>query len=524
MRLRSSSTLVAIAFILITTAIWIPDPSSGDSSISWIRSTDGVRVSGAYNVGYLGAASAILWSVLVGLVGFYLVTGAVRRDTTTRVGIVVAATPVSRGGYLCGLFLAHVAFLLLLTGIAITVSVITFARYGDGAFSFWPFVLPTVLLCAPSIAFTAALAVLFDVHPATSQRGGHILYFFVWLLLVGVVPSLLHQGIGPATRIPASDVALFDPGGYATLSGAIYRTVPDAQPGTLAMGRQSGMRIDRTDWSGLPMSPQLVAARIAAVLWAIPVLVLATRGFERFDPARRAPVADGRPTRRRASVPSALRRAATELEARLRPIAAARTRGRAARGMLAALDAEVRLLWQLASPIRWPWLIASITAVAYPAPTVVNAFLILCAPLVAEAAALEHIHGTRTVVRSQPATGRPRVLWTLSAVTVLLLLGGAPALFGIAVRSLCAALTFGTALVFIAAFSVSAGTVTRGGKLFLATYTLLWYAAASTGTSALDFMAVFRPAVQWSTAGMHMTLSALSVAVALIIDARRSDG
>jgi hypothetical protein len=58
MRRRSPGTLVALAAILITTAIWIPDPNSGDSSISWIRSADGVRVSGAYNIGYLGAASA----------------------------------------------------------------------------------------------------------------------------------------------------------------------------------------------------------------------------------------------------------------------------------------------------------------------------------------------------------------------------------------------------------------------------------------------------------------------------------
>lgn len=222
--------------------------------------------------------------------------------------------------------------------------------------------------------------------------------------------------------------------------------------------------------------------------------------------------------------PPPFRRAAADLGARLRPAITAGTRGLAARGMPAALDAEVRLLWRLAPAIKWPWLLASITAVAYPTATVVNVFLILCAPLVAEAAALDHIHATRAVIRSQPAIGRPRVLWTLSAVTLFLLLGGAPALLGIAARSPSAALAFGTALVFVAAFSVSAGTATRGGKLFLATYTLLWYAAASTGTPALDFLAVFRPAVQWSAAGVHLTLSALCVAVALIIEGRRTDG
>jgi hypothetical protein len=325
------------------------------------------------------------------------------------------------------------------------------------------------------------------------------------------------------TRAPASDVTLFDPGGFATLSGAIYRTVPDAQPGTLAMGRQSGMRIDRVDWSGLPISPQLVASRVAAVLWALPILMLAARAFDRFDPARRAPGVRRHRARWRDIVDSGILRVSAPLETLLQWLGNVRPRGLADRGFLAALDAEVRLIWQLASTIKWLWLVTSIAVAAFPTPEVVSAFLILCAPLVAEAAALDHMHGTKDVVRAQPATARPRVLWNMAAVSMFLVLGGAPASLGIAARSPSAAITFGTALVFIAAFSVSAGSITKGGKLFLATYTLLWYAAASTGTLALDFIEIFRPAVQWSTASVHLALSVVLIAVATVIDRRRAD-
>ena len=104
------------------------------------------------------------------------------------------------------------------------------------------------------------------------------------------------------------------------------------------------------------------------------------------------------------------------------------------------------------------------------------------------------------------------------AVGVFLLAGGAPALVGIAARSPVATVTFITALVFVAAFSVSAGTITRGGKLVLAAYTLVWYAAVSTGTLALDFVEMFRPAAPWSVATLHVALGAMLVAVALVVD------
>ena len=149
--------------------------------------------------------------------------------------------------------------------------------------------------------------------------------------------------------------------------------------------------------------------------------------------------------------------------------------------------------------------------------------MILSATLVSETAALDHLHGTRAVVRSQPATGRPRALWNVLAQFVFLLAGRVPALVGIAARSPVAAFTFVTALVFVAAFSVSAGTITRGGKFFLAAYTLLWYAAVSTGKLALDLVEMLRPAVPWSVATVHLALGAMLVAVALVVDRWRAE-
>jgi hypothetical protein len=79
-RLRSTGTLVAIAAILLASLLEIPDPATGVTSISWKIASDGARISGIYNSGYVGTAVAILASTLLPLIGFYLVAGSVRRD------------------------------------------------------------------------------------------------------------------------------------------------------------------------------------------------------------------------------------------------------------------------------------------------------------------------------------------------------------------------------------------------------------------------------------------------------------
>jgi hypothetical protein len=419
----------------------------------------------------------MLWAGLTTLAGFYLVTGGVRRDARTRVGIVLAALPISRGAYLCGLFLAHVVFLLGLTAMAIAVSAVVYVRYGIEPFSPGPFVLPMLLLAVPAAVFTAAIAVVFDVVSKTALAG-HIAYVFVWALLVIFIPSALHQGVGPASRRPSSELTIYDPAGVATVSGAVYLTLPDSRPGTLALGRQAARTpIERIHWDGLPITRQLVIGRILSLLWCVPLLVLAARRFHRFDPAAgaQAIAAGGRPRRDRVRdlLVTTLR---VVTPRRLRDI----TVPLATRGGLAAVEAEARLIWQLAPPwLRWALVIASLAAAVDPTPSARAVLLIVLAPAIAEAGAVEHLHGTSTIVWSQPAISGPRVLWKAAAAGSFVLALSLPALFGTILLAPATAPTFVTALLFATALAVGLAFLTKGGKTFLAVYTLLWYMALS---------------------------------------------
>src|SRR6185437_5491676 len=54
---------------------------------------------GVANSAWLGSVIALVASVWVSLVGFYIVKNAVERDRQTRVGQILAATPLSKAFY-----------------------------------------------------------------------------------------------------------------------------------------------------------------------------------------------------------------------------------------------------------------------------------------------------------------------------------------------------------------------------------------------------------------------------------------
>jgi hypothetical protein len=51
---------------------------------------------GIYNSAWVGALMAVVTSSFLTLVGFYIVKGSILRDETTRVGQILAATPMTK--------------------------------------------------------------------------------------------------------------------------------------------------------------------------------------------------------------------------------------------------------------------------------------------------------------------------------------------------------------------------------------------------------------------------------------------
>ncbi len=522
-RLRSAGTLVALATILVGAYLWIPTPGGKATSVSW-QLADGRLQTSVHSAAYIGAAMSFLGGFLAVVVGFYLVAGSIRRDRERRIGAILAATPLPSAAYLVGKYLAHVAYLCLVVLFILPIGLYHFLRFGVGPFDAAAFFSPIVLLALPAIAFVAAMAVLFDVAPGLSGRMGWV----VWFLLLGVVIAAvpIAQAKNPETGVN-DRLPLFDPMGATSVSVLIARSLPQAIPGTISTGlifRQEV--VPAVAWSGLPLDADFVARRLGGVLWALPPLGLALLLFDRFDPARR------RWKLRRATPPipaleapalSDPRSAAAALSApsfaQLAPVAVRPS-------AFLSIVADAVLLWKTGSILRWAVLILGVLAAVLPvsaAPMVGAGFLLLLAPLIAEASCREALAGAGPLVFSQPGVPRSGVLWKLGSVSLFVVVISLPFLVRALLTSPARGFAALSGLLFVAALSVSFGSLSGGGKLFVGIFLALWYAALNR-VPYLDFCGLFGGDLGFGNRAAYLGAGAVFVLLAMAVESRRLAG
>lgn len=532
-RLRSAGTLSAVVGLFVAAFLWIPDPAKNAASIAW-ETADGTTVTGVYDSAYLGASTAIVATLFLSLIAFYLVAGSVRRDRERRVGAILAATPLSNAAFLGGKLAAHAVYLAVVGAVALGAGLLVFARYGTGPLAPADFLLPFALLVLPCLVFVAALAVLFDVTPGLRGPGGLVVYFFVWSFGLLLLPAALHGGMDGHRSVEGP--AVFDPIGLATFIQLVGEATPGTPTGGISIGLQVFDRpVERVVWPGLRWSFAQVAARLAAVGWAALPFGLAVLLFDRFDPARAGSRRRGRKLAPAAGdSPTGTSAVAVAFAGAAQPAGGAaavtpfRPRQLAALppvtvrpGAWSAVLAEARLLVQTAGPLRWLLVVAALAA-ALPAgvgQVGTAALLLLLAPVLSEVAARERLHGTGPLVFSQPGVPLSPVLWKAAAVALVVGVLGLPRLLGLFAASALAperAVTFVLGLAFLTAFAVAAGALTGGGKLFTGAYVALWYMAVN-GAPPLDFSGAFAPTPDpvaiagFAAAGAALLLAALAV-------------
>ena len=72
---------------------------------------------GVYTSAWIGAMVSLVATTFLSLVGFYIVKNAVDRDRQTRVGEILAATPLTKASYLLGKLLSNFAVLASMVGV-----------------------------------------------------------------------------------------------------------------------------------------------------------------------------------------------------------------------------------------------------------------------------------------------------------------------------------------------------------------------------------------------------------------------
>ncbi|HEX4951923.1 MAG TPA: hypothetical protein VF017_00805 [Thermoanaerobaculia bacterium] len=515
-RLRSVGTLVALAALLVLSFLWMPNPSSGTVSIAW-RTPEGALQTGQYTAAFVGSSAAILASLYLTLIGFYLVAGSVRRDRERGIGAILAATPMTRASYLAAKLAASSVYLLAVAGVSLIGGLAVFLLWGEGPFSLVGFLSPYLVMVPPGLIFTAAVALLFDVTPGLSGRGGQVLFFFAWAFGFLLVPAAIWGELGSTSAVPTG-VPLYDPVGVVSIERFLRTALPQGFGGELNIGLLvTDEPLSRVDWQAVPLDGEILLSRLVSLLWLLPVFGLAVLAFDRFDPARRSLRRQKKAPALPEPAPGAVAAAPTAARS-FKSLPRVTTRP----GWARALAAETLLLRAESPRLFWP-VAAAAFAAAIPgaAGRVPSAiFLLLLAPLIAEAASRERSAGAEALVFSQPSVPRSRALWKAASVAVFVLVLGLPGLIGAALGSPASALGWLLGLSFVATAAVGLGSLSRGGKLFLGLYTALWYLALNAAPFA-DFVGRLGPEPSLATPAAFALLGLGLVALAALVEGRQ---
>ncbi len=144
----------------------------------WIVVGNGYR--GVYNSAWIGMLMTICCSTFLSLAGFYIVKNSVQRDTDTRVGQILAATPMRKDFYTLAKTLSNFAVLacmvLMLMLAALAMQLI---RAEAHSFSLWNLWSPFIFLALPAMLLTASVAVLFETLPVLRGGVGNVAIFFL---------------------------------------------------------------------------------------------------------------------------------------------------------------------------------------------------------------------------------------------------------------------------------------------------------------------------------------------------------
>ena len=512
-RTRRPAYLVTLAAAIVLGYLVLPPATS-----RWvIMNAGGYR--GTYNSAYAATATALAGALWLMLGGFYVVRTAIARDQHTRVGQILAATPLSTVGYLTGKLFSNLMVLASMAGVlAMTAPVLQLVRGESMAIDPGALLLPFVVFTLPVLALTAAAAVLFEAVPVLRTGVGNIAWFFLWMIVAIAGGGVPLGGLGAvATSMRAAMAAQHLP---AAAEFSVGFTQADHPLPTFT-------------WTGLSPSGGFVAARLVMVLAAVCLAVLPAMWFGRFDPARshprralaldsgRTPVSPPATAPRSGQTP---RPARSLVYQHLR-----QAQGRPRLAFRRLLVAEIRILVQGTS--RWWWLVTialSVAGLAVPAglgrsadagtAVLLSAAWIWPVLIWSRLGSQRRENGLETLLGAYPAVSRQLVAEWAAGLTLTVVTGLGPVLWMAAAADGPRVAAWTAGVLFIPSLALMLGTAGRTHRVFQAIYVILWYAAVNQ-VAAADYMGTVlmrgRPAgpSPWLIAGVSFVMLAIAILI-----------
>jgi hypothetical protein len=478
------------------------------------------QMRGVYNSAWIGALMSLVATTFLSLAGFYVVKNTIERDRATRVGEILASTPISKILYLAGKWLSNFMVLAVMVGIlGISGIAMQFFQGEDPHVQLWKLLAPFLLLALPAMALVAAVAVVFETISWLRGGFGNVAYFFVWTAGLAA----------PAAAGAEGGTSPYDWAGLSLVWNSMRAAAPTANNsfsfsvdvGTLNFVHSTFL------WNGIAWSGGMVLSRIAWIGFALVLVAFSALLFDRFDPARRR-LLSGRSKPGRSDLPeiSAVADGSAVLgmtsAVTLTPLRAAPAHFRFG----AMLVAELRLMLK---GQKWWWYAGAVLLVVLSAALsgAQARGVVLCVAWIwpvlmwSMMGVRESRDRTSQLLFSAPHPIARQLPAVWCAGVVLALITGS----GFALRLLLGGnwrglLAWMIGAAFIPTLALALGVWSGTGKPFEILYTLLWYLGPMHATVPLDFMGS-APATALTRVPLFYLVLAAGMALAALVGRRR---
>lgn len=440
---------------------------------------------GVFNSAWIGGLMALVATTFLSLAGFYVVKNTIERDRSTRVGEILASTPMSKTMYVMGKMISNFAVLgVMVLILAVSGIIMQFWRAEDSHVDLWKLLAPFLLIALPAMAVVAGIAVVFETVSWLRGGFGNVVYFFVWTAGLAVPVSAAVNLTRSLLDWPGISL-IFESLRAASKAPAEHSSF------TLSIG-SSAKDLSIFQWDGIAWTTGLVLSRLMWLGVAFVIALFAALLFDRFDPAR-GRMRGGVSKLALSDDGAEAEKIAPGVVVHATPLAPLRTPPSSFR-FGAMLAAELRLMLK---GQKWWWYAGALGFIVASAavPSAEGRGLALaCAwiwPILlwSSMGVRELRDQTSQLLFSapHPISRQLPAVW-LAGVILALLTGsgfGLRLVMGGSIRGLLAWLV---GALFIPTLALAMGVWSGSSKLFEIVYTLLWYVGPMHATLQLDFM------------------------------------
>ncbi|AXT53970.1 hypothetical protein D1818_02495 [Aquimarina sp. BL5] len=456
-RTRTYSFLITLCISLAVAYTFVPEPNA---SYSTIRISDYV---GYYNSAWFGYVTAIMTSVFLSLVGFYLVNSSIKTDQITKIGQITAATPASNFRYLLSKVFSNFLVLSTIVFIVFIMSILLFFLYNEGfPFELSQFIVPYVLIPIPAMFFIAVLAVVFEVLFKKYSVIQNIGFFFLFSATV-------------FSTSPNETQFVLDPFGTKIVMHQMEESVKSIlqadEQTSLSIGYVLGnvQKPKKFEFNGISFPSSFLISRIALILLSTILILMISPFFHRFNIKDRPKIISKLPKlldkkERKEIVLSKLYKSEIDY------------------GIFSLIKTELVLLFRKGK--RWLWIInligmvlLAITPVEITYPIILPILWFLQVHRLSEISSKEISHNVHYFAfSSHKPLGRLLTSQIIAGIAIILFLASPLLIRFIITQSLSSVGLIIIGSVFIVLLASTLGILTKGKKLFEILFFMITYA------------------------------------------------